>query len=189
MTCIVGYIDKKKKEIVMGADSIASDGFTKNKIYTPKVFRKGKFIIGYTSSFRMGQLIQYKFKTPVHKKGISTDKYLSTIFIDKLMKCFKDSGYSTVFNNTETGGTFLVGYDGRLFRVQNDNSILEVNEEYASCGSGVYHALGALYVMNKIKNNISINNKVLSALESAEYNVTTVSSPFTILRGGKKLNG
>lgn len=186
MTCIVGYIDKAKKEVVMGADSICSDGFTRYVMGEPKVFTKGRFIIGYTSSFRMGQLIQYKLKPPVHSKELSTLEYMSTKFVDVLKKLLKDNGYAQVKDNNEQGGTFLIGYNGELFTIQDDYAVLNFDVPYVSCGSGCYHAEGALFALEYEDVKINIKDKVRTAIFAADCNVTTVSSPILVLTGGKK---
>ena len=40
MTCIVGYIDKKSKKTIIGADSAAVDGFEITARKDTKVFRR-----------------------------------------------------------------------------------------------------------------------------------------------------
>lgn len=53
MTCIVGYVTPAR-EVVMGADSAGVAGYDLRIRRDVKVFHAGPFLIGYTSSFRMG---------------------------------------------------------------------------------------------------------------------------------------
>lgn len=58
MTCIIGLENKGK--VYMGADSASSNGYSINVSGNPKLFRSGPFLIGFTSSWRMGQLLQHQ---------------------------------------------------------------------------------------------------------------------------------
>ena len=60
MTCIVGWTDGV--QMVMGADSLAASGWDVRVRRDPKLFRLaqpgGPFaLVGFTSSYRMGQLL------------------------------------------------------------------------------------------------------------------------------------
>lgn len=105
MTCIVGYIDKDSN-IYMGGDRAGVGGLSLRVRDDTKVFTKGKFIFGYTSSFRMGQLIRFKFSPPKHHPDVEDFNYMCTDFIDKLRECLSTGGYAKENNNVETGGTF-----------------------------------------------------------------------------------
>ena len=52
MTCIVGLIDGRR--VWMGGDSAGVSGLDITVRADAKVFRNGDFLIGFTSSFRMG---------------------------------------------------------------------------------------------------------------------------------------
>jgi len=65
MTVIIGIIDKKNNKAIIAGDSAATDSWDyQTKIKHPKVFRNGKFIIGYTHSFRLGDVLRYAFNPP-----------------------------------------------------------------------------------------------------------------------------
>ena len=67
MTCIVGIVDQSNNKTYMAADSIGVRGNDKSIQNNPKVFynyHDPKFLIGFTSSFRMGQILQYEFIPP-----------------------------------------------------------------------------------------------------------------------------
>ena len=57
MTCIVGLIDGRR--VWMGGDSAGVSGLDITVRADAKVFRNGDFLIGFTSSFRMGQLLAF----------------------------------------------------------------------------------------------------------------------------------
>lgn len=47
------------------------------------------------------------------------------------------------------GGTMLVGFNGDLFTIQNDFAVLEVTNNFVSCGCGQDYALAAMHVMHQ----------------------------------------
>ncbi len=73
-----------------------------------KVFiLKKQFIIGFTSSFRMGQILKYSFDPPEHPSGMGVEKYMNTLFVDEVRKVFKDKGFLLLIDDSqEQGGTF-----------------------------------------------------------------------------------
>ncbi len=179
MTCIVGMIDKKRKRVIIGGDSA---GVANSNIYIrkdAKVFKNGDFVIGCTSSFRMIQLLRFSFIPPeVNNKDIY--EYMCTDFINAVRKCFKTGGYLQKYTDgDEKGGTFLIAYKNRLFKVENDFQVAENLNGINSCGCGMDFALGALHAMSKQK--ISTEQKVLNALESAEFLSTAVRRPFVLI--------
>jgi hypothetical protein len=184
MTCIVGLIDEGT--VYIGGDSAGVAGFDLSIRADEKVFVNGPFVMGFTTSFRMGQLLRYKFQPPDHpyeKDGLLMDtrKYMSTIFIDAVRKCLKDGGYATKINEEESGGTFLVGYKGKLFMVDSDYQVGETLDNYNSVGCGNSIALGCLYVT---KDRLP-EERIQLALEAAERYNAGVRGPFVVCKGEK----
>jgi ATP-dependent protease HslVU (ClpYQ) peptidase subunit len=182
MTAIAGLI--YDGEIYMGGDSAGVGGLDIMVRKDTKVFKVDNFIIGYTSSFRMGQLLRFSFKPPLYDQSMDVYEYMCTLFIEELRKCLKDGGYSKIDNNVEEGGNFLVGHKGRLFEIFSDYQVAENECDYAACGCGASYALGSFFVSNKLK-NMSPGMRVYLALEAAETFSAGVRRPFNIkiLRG------
>jgi len=179
MTCVVGFIDRDENTIHMGGDTAGVSGLDVRSRADSKVFQKGDMLIGFTTSFRMGQLLQYVFEVPAHPKDMNAFEYLSSIFIDDLIKCLKQNHWATVDNNHITGGTFLLGYRGDLYTIYDDFQISITHTHYAACGCGENYALGALYAQED--HNTSGYRKLLKALSAAATFSGGVSPPFNIL--------
>lgn len=175
MTCIVGLIDNGN--IWIGGDSAGIRGTELIIRKDPKVFRSGDFVIGYSSSFRMGQLLAHAFTPPARDQSLDVYSYMVTVFVDALRSCFKNGGYAEKQNEAERGGTFLVGYEKRLFCIEGDYQVGENADGYAACGSGAVIALGSLYSTI----GQAPQARVLLALEAAEHFSTEVCAPFQIL--------
>ena len=179
MTCIVGMLDKQTDKVIIGGDSA---GVADSNIYIrkdSKVFKNGEFIIGCTSSFRMIQLLRFSFTPPeIGDKDIY--EYMCTDFINTVRECFKNGGYLQKHTDgDEKGGTFLVAYKNRLFKVENDFQVCETINGFDSCGCGEDFALGVLFTLEK--EELTTEQKLTKALEAAEFLSTGVSSPFVLI--------
>ncbi len=179
MTCIVGLIDKGT--VYVGGDSAGSAGYDTQIRKDKKVFTKDKMCFGFTSSYRMGQIIQNVFAIPSHFSEKTVFNYLCSDFISGLIKCFKDNGYAEVNNNVVSGGHFLLGYRGELFKIQGDFQVSQAETEYDACGCGDSYALGALRAMESNK-GLKPEDRILRALEVAEYFSNGVGRPFHIVK-------
>lgn len=184
MTCIVGYIEPKTKDIYMGADSASVGGYFSTPSACGKVFINGGMIFGFTSSWRMGQLLEHSLKIPEHRENVDIKKYMVTTFIDAVRQCLKDGGFARKNNEEESGGTFLVGYRGRLFQVEDDYQVNEMLEPYDACGCGYAFALGSMFTAAK---STPPRVRVHKALEAAAMFSAGVRPPFNIkvLKGPK----
>lgn len=178
MTCIVGIIDKENNNVVIGGDSAATSDSCVTIRKDEKVFKKGDFIIGCTTSFRMIQILRFSFTPPEITKDIY--EYMCTDFIDSIRECFKKGGFSKKDNDDqELGGTFLVAYKDRLFEIDDDFQVGENLDAINAIGCGADFAYGALYSLSK--QNIPTKDKVLNALEAAEYLSSGVRRPFVLM--------
>lgn len=175
MTCIVGLVDNGR--IYMGGDSAGVSGLSLTIRRDEKVFQNGEFLIGFTSSFRMGQLLRYKLSPPTRHPDTDTYQYMATEFIDAVRQCLKEGGYAKKENEVEEAGMFLVGYQSELFFVDSDYQVGRGSNPYHAIGCGQDAALGVMYAtegrlpMERIK----------LALQAAERFSIGVRGPFTVL--------
>ena len=177
MTCIVGY--KTNNNVYIGGDSAGVSGRDIIIRADEKIFKNGNFIFGFTSSFRMGQILRYNFIPPKRKENITDDEYLYGDFIGEVIKIFKKSGYAKVDSNEVTGGVFLFGYKNELYYVGNDYQIGKSTKDYEAVGYGENYALGCLYALENTK--LPIEAKKKKALETAEEFSTAVRRPFKLI--------
>ena len=174
MTCIVGLVHKG--HVFLGGDSAGVDGHYRLTVRADrKVFRNGDFIMGFTSSFRMGQLLAFKFSPPKPRTGVDTMSYMVTDFIDAARALMKDGGFARMKDSAEEGGTFLVGYSGRLFHISNDFQVGESTHGFDACGCGDEIALGSL---RSTRTWTDPTARLKEALESAEMFSAGVRGPF-----------
>lgn len=178
MTCIVGIVEKDK--VYIGGDSAGVGGLDITIRKDNKVFKVGEFVIGCTSSFRMIQLLRYSFNPPKQeKKKSDVYEYMCTVFVNSLRKTFTKGGFLKKSEEVETGGVFLVGYRGRLFRIEEDYQVGESIDLYDACGCGESYAKGALRIMVE-QDYLYANQLIIKALETATYFSGGVRPPFII---------
>lgn len=182
MTCIVGII--KDGNVYLGGDSAGVDlkGLSIQSRKDVKVFKVknnygNKFVVGYTSSFRMGQLLRFSFKPPFFSDDRDIYEYMCTDFVESVRQLFRERGYAENEKGQESGGTFLVGFKGRLFYVDDDYQIGEMNDNYASVGCGYPYALGAL--MATENTDMPTLSRIEAALKAAQKFSAGVREPFT----------
>lgn len=174
MTAIVGLVHKGK--VYIGGDSAGSTPYTVTDRLDEKVFINGPFVIGFTTSYRMGQLLRYSLS--VTPPAGDPFKYMVTTFVDAVRDCLKAGGYAKKESDTETGGSFLVGHKGRLFYIDADYQVGEHRDGYCACGSGAEAALGSLYSTPTLKPVARLTR----ALEAAEHFYPGVRGPFLVVR-------
>jgi len=180
MTCIIGIIDKENNKVYIGGDSAGVSGLSVSVRKDPKVFKRGEFIFGFTSSFRMGQLLMCgDLDLKKQKENEDTYVYMVSTFIDSVRYLFKKGGFLNIDNNEESGGTFLVGYKNRLFSIESDFQVGEVYDEYCAVGCGENYALGSLYTTKNLELTPEI--RINKALEAAEYHNAGVRKPFNMV--------
>ena len=91
------------------------------------------------------------------------------------MSAGKEHGFMTNNSGKENGGTALLGYNGKLYCLQDDLSVLRNNYGYNACGSGMPYALGSLYTSADI---VPCEKRLELALRAASTHAMGVSPPF-----------
>ncbi len=178
MTAIAGFVHEGK--VWIGGDSAGVDGrFALTVRADQKVFRSGEFVMGFTSSFRMGQLLRYTLTVPPWKEKQDLFEYMVNDFIGAVRNCLKAGGYAEKHDDAERGGTFLVGVRGRLFCIQSDYQVSESADGYEACGCGELICSGALFATRNFIGPPVERMKVV--LEAAERHSAGVRAPFHIL--------
>ncbi|MEV0400800.1 hypothetical protein [Actinoallomurus sp. NPDC050550] len=182
MTAIVGITDGNT--VVIAGDSAGVGGDVTQPRLDAKVFSNGPYVIGYTTSFRMGQILRYTFKAPAlpdSEDGLHA--FMCTSFINGVREGLKDGGWASKNNDQEEGGSFLVGVRGRLFEIGHDYQVGEMADGYTAVGCGAEIALGALHATDNT--DMTLQARAVAALEAAAHFSTCVRPPFTIVDTAK----
>lgn len=186
MTCIVGL--ETGSGVIIGGDSAGVAGLDLDVRADTKVFTRGWMAFGFTSSFRMGQLLRYAPCDVLDKSVPSTlltddeiDAWMATTFVDAVRETLKAGGFAKAVNEEESGGTFLVGVAGRLYEVCDDYQIARSVAGFAAVGCGARYALGAMYGTQAYDDEDEQRWRVEYALEAAERFSAGVRGPMHIV--------
>lgn len=185
MTCIIGFTDRERGISWIAGDSLGSNGYTKASEMSAKVFRNELFknvLIGGTTTFRHLDLLRYSEElfdeVDFYKKSEIDHRFMVTKFIPKIAKLFKEGVISEP--ETERGGSFIVATPGRVFKIQEDYSVLEPELGICAVGCGEEVAMGSL--VTTIGMNMEPEERIVAALCAAEKISCGVQRPFRILR-------
>ncbi|MFH9561225.1 hypothetical protein ACH4K7_33330 [Streptomyces globisporus] len=173
MTAIVGLV--RKNRVHLGADSAGVSGLQLTVRADRKVYRTGPYVMGFTSSFRMGQLLHYAFQPPQPTGDLHG--FMVTTWADAVRNCLKEGGWARKDSEQEMAGTFLVGVEGRLFVVCDDYQVGEPADGYAAVGCGDDLALGALHATAHL--GMTPRARLTAALAAAEHHSAGVTGPYS----------
>lgn len=174
MTCIVGV--ETKRGAIIGGDSLAGDDWYSDVRAEPKVFRLRDYVFGFTTSFRMGDLLKHHLSLPTPPiRGVH--KHLVTVAIPAIRECLKAGGFATTKDGAEVGGDFLIGVRGGVYHVASDYQVGRSAHGYAAIGCGGQIARGALYASA----GMAPRRRVKVALEAAARHCMGVVGPWHIV--------
>ena len=195
MTCIVGM--QRNGVVWLGADSLASNENIKYTSDSPKlVYFPGEgnnkaLVIGFTTSWRLGQLLQYNLDVPEHYADDSDMEYIVADLIPVIRETFKEGGFLAQISNNgevgrEQGGSFIIAYNGILYEITADFSVIAPKEGYVAVGSGYLVATGAI-AFHKINNPKAHPLKTLhKVLEATSKHNPFTAPPFIFAKVCKK---
>ena len=146
MTCIVSFIDKKKRTMWMASDSQSTDGWTSTNLRGSKIIDLDHYLIGGCGFVRYGQIIAHGNNLPAPKGDLMA--FMCSEFVAHIAKICSDSGFLRK-KEIPGGGNLLVLVNGRAFSVDSMFGVIESNKLYDVVGSGSQVATGSLYCDNK----------------------------------------
>lgn len=175
MTCITGIEHNGK--VWIGGDSAGVGGYDVTVRADEKVFVNGPCLFGFSTSFRMGQLLRYQLAVPEKPPSMDDNRFVHTLLLEAIRKTLKEFGFAKVENNEETGGFFLLGYAGHLYAIENDYQVGRSVDPFAACGCGMNYALAVLHT-STLKDPQA---RIIKALQTAEHFSAAVRGPFHVL--------
>ncbi|MFI1530793.1 hypothetical protein [Streptomyces griseus] len=182
MTVIVGLVHNNR--VHLGADSAGVSGLQLTVRADGKAFRNGPYVMGFTTSFRMGQLLRYSFQPPPPPPNGDLHGFMVTTWTNDLRICLKDGGWARKESDQEQAGTFLVGVRGRLFSIWEDYQVAEHADGYAAVGCGDELALGALHATARL--GMAPRDRLTAALAAADHHSAGVTGPYLFASTPKK---
>ena len=174
MTVIVGLVSGGK--VILGADTLGSNRFTKHNFLTKKIIRKDSMLIGSSGSYKAINIIDMEFTQSKRLAGQTDLEYVYDN-VRKLTKLIEEEGFSSTSQSTGSekrlSSYSIIGYNGKIYQFQDDGSLLEPEDDYLTVGSGTYHAEAYMYATEGKK--MKPEDRVVEAIKCASYFVTTVN--------------
>lgn len=183
MTAIAAATDGRR--VVMGGDSAGITGTgLDSEIYSfenAKVFRVGLWVIGFTTSFRLGQVLRYHVAWPEPPADPEAlERFLVTDVVPEVRRALDVAGALRTENGQTTGGYFLLACGGQLFGILDDFCVVHPRLPYAAIGAGRQAAYGVLHAL-AAQPEITLEERVRRALEAAQTHNPWVREPFCLV--------
>ena len=166
MTCIVGI--EKGGRVYLAGDIQGTGGNSKVVHTQPKVYKVGDMVVGFSGSYRFGQIIENYLKDPfVPDKNASVYKWLVQAVVPQIIEILDDHGYYGSDDEEGStgivGGNCLIGVRDELWELQDDFSLLRSTRGYMAIGSGCEYALAATEALRtRVKSPDKLLKDVLS---------------------------
>ncbi|MCP4656759.1 MAG: hypothetical protein GY856_15205 [bacterium] len=176
MTCIVGIAEGGT--VLLAGDSAAAS-LKDQEIYSvknSKVFEVGLYLFGYTTSYRLGQILRYETEFP-KPPADDLERFMATAFVSAIRRSLAVSGFERGLGEH---GSILVGVNGQLFVIGTDLQVLSGATSYLAVGSGRRVAYGALYALED--SGKSPRERAEIALRAAQSFTPGVREPFIFVQ-------
>lgn len=182
MTCIIG--SSKDGVVYIGGDSAGVGKLDITIRDDVKVFKNKDMVFGFTSSFRMGQILHHCLTIPDMTDETSDYQYMVKTFIPEVIKTFNQQDYSKSEHGQVTGGSFLVGFRGTLYAIDSDFQVGIPADKFDSIGCGSELAKGAMAALK----DLDPKERIIKSLEISTYYNGGVRPPFRIEVLGEETN-
>jgi hypothetical protein len=144
-----------------------------------KITKNNGYLIAGSGDATPCDILQHIFIPPVptivERKNLY--KFMITKFVPAMREALDEAGYKSD-PKEDSGFSMLIAFDGELFDIGDDFSVLLNDTGIYGVGNGSKYAIGAL----------SVGASVEKALEVAADNDIYTSGPFQIVKQTKKIN-
>ena len=177
MTTIVGVC--RNGNVILGADSQVTDNDRPNMHKRmEKITKNNGYLIAGSGDSTPCDILQNMFIPPVPTVNERKDLYLFMItkFVPSMREALEDGGWKKDQDDKDSGFNFLIAFDGEMFDIGDDFSVLLNGDGIYGVGNGSKFAIGALYAGATVE----------KALEIAANNDIYTSGPFQIVKQQKQ---
>ena len=177
MTTIVGVC--KNGNVTLGADSQVTDGTRRNNHpKMEKISKRNGYLIAGSGDSQPCDILQHIFLPPIPTIKEREDLYHFMIvkFVPAMRECLEENGWKPDREDKDSGFSFLIAFDGEIFDIGDDFSVVLNSEGIYGVGAGSQYAIGALYAGASVE----------KALEIAANNDVYTSGPFQIIKQQKQ---
>lgn len=185
MTVCLAYFDQKNNKCWIGSDSCASDSISHSVVNNHKCFNpvgRRDIVMACAGTFRLPNLLQYVPGIFPEESELPTEQidigYLVNEFTPVLSALTEDF-------DEDDAWELLIAVNKKIYRVQMDYSIVESADDADAIGMGGMVALGAFKVLNDIKPDMDVEDRIKYALDVACKSCQGCQPPFRIISSSK----
>ena len=180
MTTVLGI--QIKNAVLIGADSqITEDNFKTLSSGTPKIVKRGRYLIAITGDTRPGDILTYNWRPPAFRNSDDPVQHMGKKVIPSIIKAFNEGGYKwdDMDEKKDAGFDYLIAFNGNLFHIACDMSFIQADNHIYGLGSGGQLAFG--YINGALE---SLDNKTTDTLDSLVRQSIEFASQFDVNTGG-----
>ncbi len=182
MSCVLAEIERG--EILMCADSAATNGDEIYTVTSPKVFAHGPFLFGFCGSYRVGQILRYRVELPEPPPEGDLEAFLVRHLVPALRCAVERDGAAASgprFLGERT--TILLGCRVQLYCIGADLTVTPCND-FAAIGSGRLRAYAALHALRAAGIGPARRRLELAMAATAEF-TSNVRRPWCFLSSAR----
>lgn len=155
-------------KIYMAADSLICSGQMVQELELCKIIQREGMLFGVSGSALMINALRYRLVIPANASE-HPEQYLNTVFLDALRECFE--GVKAIDSENLNGfdGTLLIGYCGKLYKIDSSYVVFAVTDAYNAIGSGRDYALAAMAVLDTLPPGERVKRAVEVAIKFDIY--------------------
>lgn len=166
MTTIVAVC--KNGNVTMGADSQVTDGSRPNRhSKMEKITKNNGWLIAGSGDSTPCDILQHIFIPPVPtvKERDNLYRFMITKFVPAMQECLEENNWKPDQNDKDSGFSMLFAFDGEVFDIGNDFSVLLNSDGIYGVGNGAHFAIGALYAGASVEDalRIAANNDIYTS--------------------------
>jgi len=143
-----------------------------------KITKNNGYLVAGSGDSQPCDILQHIFIPPIPTVQERKDlyKFMIVKFIPAMRECLEDNGWKSSTDDKESGFNMLFAFDGEVFDIGDDLSVLLNDDGIYGVGSGSPYAIGALYAGTSVE----------KALEYASSNDIYTSGPYQIVKQQKQ---
>jgi ATP-dependent protease HslVU (ClpYQ) peptidase subunit len=180
MSCVVAIVEEG--HVYLGADTLGAveESTTTTPRRDVKLFRSGPLVVGFSGSYRAGQVVQYGMSlqdAPLAEGALFP--WLVTTFTKRVWEALYEYACIEEGATTMPSEFLIAAPGGALFEIYGDWGVAAPRNSFSAIGSGAPYALGLLKGVEGA--DVPPTERVIAALEVAEHFDAAVGQPWTLL--------
>jgi ATP-dependent protease HslVU (ClpYQ) peptidase subunit len=129
----------------------------------------------------MGQILQHKTELPnIPSKNVGDIHIVSVV--DAVSESLYKHHFTAEKDNRYSGGTFIIGWAGRLYVIESDFQYHRPAMNYCCVGAGDEYGMGAMHALSYLKgSDVHEHFHLLQAMRAASELNCFVAAPYIIM--------